>query len=476
MSNLFESLSFPLPFPELIQNISDAVPAFEIKREAAKRQLELLRKDPDISCTAALKIFDEMQRDLIAIVSIVGHLESVCTTDSIRAANTKLQELSAEFFAWLNSDPELYRFFSGLSPEPSVERTLQNLLFAFESSGAKLAPTQRERFIEIERELSELTNRLGEAVVDSTRAWNWHAESREELPGLLDSDCDAAKEAARAAGKTGYLFTLHAPSYLAILQFHKNRAVREHFARAYSRIASEAPHDNSQRISRILQLRAEKASLLGYENFVDLVTTDRMAKNAENIRMFFESMEAEVLSSSLRDLNALTQFAWKNGHPAGEPLKAWDMAFYLQRHEEQELGLDLEVIREYFPFEDTLERIFAFLSELFGVRFSTSKLPVWSEGVNSFNASGFGRSFGSLYTDYYARENKRAGAWMDMLMPSIRGAHPGIGFMAGNFSRPTADRPALLTHAEITTLFHEAGHLLHGLVCETERALDGMTH
>lgn len=476
MTNLFEALGQPLPFDQLIPHISDAVAAYEAVRDRGRQQLRELTAQDDISCAEALATFDRVTRELLGIVGVVAHLESVCTSDDVRAANEKVQELNASFEAELYSDPVLYRFFRSRKPTAAEERTLRSLLFAFESSGAQLGDAERKRWVEIEEELSDLTTRFGQAVVDSTKAWSWYVEDETQLPGVLQSDLAAARQAANAAGKSsGYLFTLHAPSFRAIVSFHKDREVREKFVRAYGRRASEGSFDNSSRVGAILRLRAEKAALLSYPHFADSITVNRMAKNAAAVRDFFSSLQAPVRESFQRDLAQLTQFAQAHGHPAGEGLAAWDIPYYLQRYEETELGLDPEVIREYFPFESTLGSIFELLESIFGVSFAESKMPVWWEGVQSFSARGYGREFGSLYTDYYARANKRAGAWMDMLAPALTNTQRGVGFMAGNFSEPTPERPALLTHDEVTTLFHEAGHLLHGLVCETPLAMEGMT-
>lgn len=475
MSNIFEVLPHPLPFETLIERIKESVPAFETLSTRAKVTLSKLQGGDSISCSQALDSFDKVTRELTAVVGVVAHLESVCTSDDVRAANEKLQELNAEFSASLYSDPQLYQFFAGLVPSPADERTYKNLMFAFESSGAKLNAQARERFIAIEQSLSDVTTQYSQAVVDSTKAWSWYAANESELPGVLESDRESAKEAAKAAGKAGgFQFSLQAPSYRAIVSFHQDRSVRENFSRAFSRRASDAPHDNTERVALALKLRAEKTQLIGYKNFVDLMTADRMAKNSGNVRGFFDSLRDSVVSAAERDLATLTAFAHRNGHPAGIALEAWDVPFYMQRYEEQELGLDPQEIREYFPFETTLHAIFDLLETVFGVSFAAANLPVWWQGVQSFSARGFNRELGNLYTDYYARENKRAGAWMDMLAPGIINTQRGIGFMAGNFSKPTAERPALLTHDEITTLFHEAGHLLHGLVCETPRAMEGM--
>ncbi len=475
MSNIFEALPQPLPFETLIEQITGAVPAYEALKTKALAALKAMQEKPGILCAEALDTFDKATREPSSVVGVVSHLESVCTSDEVRTANEKLQELSTEFTAALFSDPQLYQFFVGLTPTASDKRAYQNLLFAFESSGAKLNPEARERFIQIEQDLSETTTKYSQAVVDSTKAWSWHVASEAELPGVLQSDRESAAEAAKIAGKDGgFQFSLQAPSYRAIVSFHKDRVVREKFARAFGRRASESPHDNAERVSKIIKQRAEKTSLLGYKNFVDFVTVDRMAKNAASVKNFFDSLKQPVVAAAERDLATLTAFAHRNGHAADSKLEAWDVPFYMQRYEESELGLDPEVIREYFPFEGTLRAIFDLLETVFGVSFAPSNLPVWWQGVQSFSARGFKRELGSLYTDYYARENKRAGAWMDMLAPGITNTQRGIGFMAGNFSKPTTERPALLTHDEITTLFHEAGHLLHGLVCETPRAMEGM--
>jgi oligopeptidase A len=478
MPNVFDNLKLPFEFPSLIERIDEAVPAFEEKVAAAKlRLLELASASgagSESDCERALDTFDEITRGIALTVSIVSHLESVVTSDQVRAANEKIQELNAEWVASLYADPELYRYFSKLKPSVSDERTHKSLLFAFESSGAKLDAEKRQRFIKIEQELSELTTKFSQAVVDSTKAWSWTAADRSELPGLLESDLEAASDAAKAGGKEGYLFTLQAPSYRAIASFHRDAKVREKFVRAYARRASAPPYDNAPIIERVLALRAERAQLLGYSNFVDSVVVDRMAKHSARIREFFDSLAESVARCAKRDVETLTAFAHCGGHPKELKLEAWDVPFWMQRYEEQELGLNPEEIREYFPFERTLEAIFSLLESVFGVAFKPQELSVWWSGVQSFAAQSKGKMLGTLYTDYYARDNKRAGAWMDMLLSARLDGTDGVGLMAGNFSKPAAGKPALLTHDEITTLFHEAGHLLHGLVCRTRRAQEGM--
>lgn len=478
MSSVFDNLKLPFEFPSLIERIAEAVPAFESQVAAAKSRLRELASGPGArstsECERALDTFDEILRGIALIVSVVSHLESVVTSDQVRTANEKIQELNAEWVASLYADPELYRYFSKLTPSASDERTHKNLLFAFESSGAKLDAEKRERFIKIEQELSELTTKFSQAVVDSTKEWSWTAIDRSELPGLLESDLEAASDAAKIAGKPGYLFTLQAPSYRAIASFHRDAKVREKFVRAYARRASAPPYDNAPIIERVLALRSERAQLLGYKNFVDSVVFDRMAKHSSSIREFFDSLAEPVARCAKRDIETLTTFAHRGGHPKELKLEAWDMPFWMQRYEEQELGLNPEEIREYFPFEPTLDRIFSLLESVFGVAFTPKELSVWWSGVQSFSAQSKGKMLGTLYTDYYARDNKRAGAWMDMLLSARSDGTDGVGLMAGNFSKPAAGKPALLTHDEITTLFHEAGHLLHGLVCRTRRAQEGM--
>jgi oligopeptidase A len=410
----------------------------------------------------------------------VSHLNAVVNTASLREAyNAALPKVTA-FHTELAQDERLFAGYRALTgaPEamafdPGQRKLIDNALRDFRLSGVELPPGQKARFKAVDEELASLASRFEDNVLDATNDYALYIEDAAELAGVPQDVLAAAAEAANADGKTGWKLTLRMPCYLPVLQYATSRRLRETLYRAFSVRASEfgpPQWDNTAIIARILELRREHARLLGYRNYAEVSLVPKMARTPEEVLAFLRDLAERAKPFAERDIAELSAFA--RDKLALADLAAWDIPYASEQLRQSRYSFSEQEVKQYFPEDRVLAGMFRVVETLFGVRIRESKVPAWHPDVRFFNvADRMGGLVGQFYLDLYARAGKRGGAWMDNAINRRRhGArvqHP-VAYITCNFSAPVGrngkGRPALFTHDELQTLFHEFGHGLHLLL------------
>lgn len=464
MENPLLSASLEVPFDRIrAEHVEPAVKELLARSEAA---LDAIEKAPR-TYASTLGALETATEQLELAMGIVEHLESVATTPALRDAyNAVLPNVSA-FWSSISLREGLYRALVELSEtaeaktlDPTRRRLLDKTLADFRRQGAQLPAADKEKLKEIDRELSVITTKFSQNVLDATNAFELVVEDEKRLSGLPESAKSMAQEAAAAKGKTGYRFTLQAPSVNAVLTYADDAELRREIWTAYNARGASGEHDNRPLIGKLLQLRRARAQLLGFKDFADLVTDDRMAKDGQSAQKFIADLTEKSLKAFEREKLELAEFAAAQG--AKLPLLPWDVGYYVEKLRKARFELDEEVLRAYFPAERALQGAFEVAERLYGVKIAQlSGVPVWDPSVTTYEIKGEdGARLGTFHVDLYPRENKRGGAWMHGLVASVPPA-PNLAVFCCNSSPPTGGKPSLLLHRDVETLFHEFGHLLH---------------
>jgi len=407
----------------------------------------------------------------------VNHLDSVANTDELREALNKMLPQVSEFSSAISLDSDLWSILKQYADSPATselsaiqQRLIEETCADFRSAGADLAPEAKTRMAELNAELAQVTQKFGENVLDSTNAWELFIEDESRLGGLPDSAKAAAAEDAKSKDKEGqYRFTQQFPSMYPVLQYAHDEELRKQVWQGSASIGREGEHDNSDIIWEILRLRQEKADLLGFTNFADLTLQRRMARDGKSALKFTEDLHANILERFHQDTQELQEYKAQKTDSAASPLEPWETAYWAEKRRKELYDLDDEALRPYFPVQQVMDGLFDLTSKIFGIKISPAEAEAWHEEVTFYEIhdTQSGEHLGSFYADWHPRESKRGGAWMNYLetgAPSPR--EPHLGLICGNMTKPTADKPALLTHNEVETVFHEFGHLLHHLLSE----------
>ena len=472
MTNPLVEIQFDVPFDTIrAEHVEPAIDRLLAEAEVALAALA--EDDRPATYDRTLGALESLGEKLGYAMGVVGHLESVATYPELRAAFNTVQPRVSAFFSGIPLNEGVWKRLKAFaaSPEsqavsPTRQRLLKKTVDSFRRSGAELDPDGKARLLEINVELAKLTTKFSENVLDATNAFELVIEDEAGLAGLPATAIEAARESAESKGLQGWRFTLQAPSYLAVMTYLDDAEVRERLYREYSRRAASGELDNRENIGRILALRREKAELLGYTDFADLVLEDRMAKSGSNALAFVAELRRRTQAVFERENQELRHFC-------GGELAPWDVAYQAERLRKERYDFDEEDLRPYFPYEGVLAGLFDVAQQLFGVRIERrERVPVWDKGVDAYALlDADGSHLGSFYADYFPRENKRGGAWMDSLITGELtgdGFSPHLGLNCGNLTPPTGGKPALLTHREVETIFHEFGHLLHHLLSRVE--------
>lgn len=428
-----------------------------------------------------LRALDSLGLLLDYAMGIVGHLESVATTPELRAAYNGVLPRVSEFRSKIVLDPDLWRALTEYSETDEARaltgpkaRFLAKTLDDFRRSGADLPPEKKEKLSQINTELAELTNKFGQNTLDATNAFEFLTESEGDLAGLPESAVSLGKASAESKGLPGWRFTLQAPSYMAIMTYCESRQIRETFYRAFNTRCAAGQHDNVQLLYRILELRHEKATLLGFKDFSDLVLADRMAKTGEQALAFVDNLKGRIRDRFSAEQRELLEFVKQELKIDPQQLQPWDIAYYAEKMRLAHYQFDEEQLRPYFPLQQVMKGLFLIVERTFGITVQENPaLRGWDSSVQGFSAidSAQGNLLGHFYVDVFPRENKRGGAWMNNFITHVNDGKdtlPHVGLIAGNFTPPQGDKTSLLTHDEVTTLFHEFGHLMHHLCSDTE--------
>ncbi len=414
----------------------------------------------------------------------VSHTNAVVNTPELREAyNANLSKLTA-FYADLSQNEALYARYKALRAGPEFEtysaarkKIVDNEIRDFRLGGAELPADKKARFKAIQEELSALSSKFEENVMDATDAFSLVVEDEARLAGLPDDARQAAREAAEKEGRAGWKFTLHFPSYMPVLQYASDRKLREQLYFAYATRASEfgKPElDNTSLIAQILKLRQEAAHLLGYDNYAQESLATKMAQTPAQVMDFLRSLAVRARPFAKRDMAELRAYAEKLGL---DELEAWDVAYVSEKLREERYAFSDQEVKQYFPEQQVLQGLFRVIRSLYGVEVRRAEAPVWHKDASFYElVDRDGQLVGQFYLDLYARDKKRGGAWMDEAITRRRKAHgieTPVAFLTCNFSAPLKGenghgKPALFTHDEVITLFHECGHGLHHLLTKVE--------
>ena len=458
-------------------------PAVDLLLADARERLQAIIDAPGPrTYDNTLRALDDMTARLEDAMSVVDHLESVLGDPALRTAYNAVQPKVSAFYSSIALSDGLWAALRAFAETPEAEaldptraRFLRKTLDDFRRAGADLDAADKQTLQALEVELTEATTRFAQNVVDATDAHELVVTDEARLAGLPDSARAAARASAEAAGVDGWRFTLQAPSFLAVMTRLDDAAIREAMYRSYNTRATLGEHDNRALQQRILRLRAQKAALLGYGDIADLLLEPRMVGNGAAAAVFVSDLRARTRPFFDKEHASLCAFkAATNG--GGEPA-AWDVAYYAEKQREAMFDFDQEALRPYFGANGVLEGMFELVHRLYGIRVrARDDLPTWHESVRGYAVDDEdGTTVGLFYADLFPRPGKRGGAWMrPMLTGDPPSGAPHVAVMCANVTPAVGGRPALLTHREVETLFHEFGHLLHHLLTEVEvRSLAG---
>jgi oligopeptidase A len=427
---------------------------------------------------------DRLGEGLSYAFGLVAHLESVVSSPELRAAYNAVIPPITAFHTRVQISAELYQALKDFAASPQAQqlspdwaRFLKLRLDEFRRQGADLPPEKKARLEAINTRLSEITTQFEQNLTDSTADWELYLDET-QVAGLPPSALEAARQSARAKGREGYRFTLQQPSYLALQAYLDDREIRKQVYLAYHRRATELGRDNRPLIDEILALRREKAALLGYANFADYVLENRMAGKAETALRFEQDLKAAYEPHFKKELAALEAFRRELEGPQAPPLEPWDIAYYAEKQRKALYHFDEEELRPYFALPQVLSGLFEVAQRVFGLEVrEVQGVDTWHPEVKTYEIYREGQRICRFFTDWHPRENKRGGAWMNTLIRGVRQGEttePHLGLMCGNLTPPVGDQPALLTHREVETIFHEFGHLLHLALSSVEvRSLVG---
>jgi len=409
----------------------------------------------------------------------VAHLHAVLDSPELREAyNANLPKVT-QYWTELGQNQALFEKYKQLAASSAFgslssarKRIVENALRDFRLGGAELPAEKKAPYAAIQEELARSAAKFSENVLDATKAFTLVVdESR--VGGIPQDVRDAAREAAEKDGKQGYKFTLHAPSYMPVMQYADDRKLRETMYRESVTRASEfgkGEWDNTPLVARIVELRRELATLLGYASYAEVSLVPKMAESPQQVLAFLEDLARRARPFAEKDVTELREFARRE--LGLEKLEAWDVAYASEKLRVQRYAFSEQEVKQYFPEEVAVQGLFRVAQTLYGIRIKPAGAPRWHEDVRFYEIRDpAGALVGQFYMDLYARDTKRGGAWMDDAITRRRkGAklQTPVAYLTCNFSRPVGNRPALFTHDEVLTLFHEFGHGLHHLLTRVE--------
>lgn len=475
-----------------------ALPAFsEIKPEFVEPALnhvldnaklfidDLLMKIEEPTWQSLAVPMEELEASIDQVWSPVSHLNSVMNSEELRVAyNACLPKLS-EFGTELGQNEHLYKAYKTLAEsdayaelDTAQKKVIDNALRDFRLSGVELSQTDRDRYKKVSQSLTELTAKFEENLLDATHAWKKHITDEALLAGLPESAKSMAAQFAQREELEGWLFTLDFPLYMPVMSYADDRDFREEMYTAFATKASDqGPYagkwDNTQVMEDILKARHELAELIGFENHAEKSLATKMAQSPEQVLDFLNNLAEKSKPIAVKEFEELTIFAEET---AGiTELQTWDVTYFAEKLREQRYSISQEEVRPYFPENKVLEGLFAVVNRLYNLDIKErTDIDVWHKDVRFFDIfDGEGELRGQFYLDLYARNHKRGGAWMDECLvrrQTESGIQTPVAFLTCNFSEPVGDKPALFTHDEVTTLFHEFGHGLHHMLTKIHYA------
>ena len=424
-----------------------------------------------------------MENELQKVWSPISHLNRVVNTPELREAYNACLPMLSDYHTERGQNRDLFEAIQrleknqeGLGLDQAQRKVIQNALKDFHLSGVSLSPDQQHRFRDISKKLAKLTADYADNVLDATNAWTKQLDHKEALSGLSSSALASARQAAQQRDVEGYVLTLVFPSYDAVITYADDRCLRETVYRAYvTRAAKNSDYpeyDNRAVMVEILELRQEKAKLLGFDNFADLSLDKKMAESTGEVILFLEQLAEKSLPFAQQEIETLATFAAT--HCGIDQLQTWDIPYVSEKLKQQQFDIGDEDLKPYFPAERVIQGLFQLVEKLYGIRIQqkTEGIDVWHSDVQFyeiFNAQGEHQA--QFYFDLYAREHKRGGAWMDDFCGRFKEndeVQRPTAYMTCNATPASDDQPALFTHNEVMTLFHEFGHGLHHLLTQVD--------
>ncbi|AMR65252.1 oligopeptidase A [Aquipseudomonas alcaligenes] len=475
----------------------DLPPYSQIKPEHVEPAVEQILADSRVAIAELLKTqqaspswdglvlaLDELNARLGRAWGPVSHLNAVCNNAELRAAYEACLPKLSEYWTEMGQNKPLFEAYDALAKSPAAagfdvaqKTILEHALRDFRLSGIDLPAEQQKRYGEIQMKLSELASRFSNQLLDATQAWTKHITDEAALAGLTDSAKAQMAQAAQAKELDGWLITLEFPSYYAVMTYADDRALREEVYTAYcTRASDQGPnagqHDNGPVMAEILDLRQELARLLGFAHYSELSLASKMAESTEQVLHFLRDLAVRSKPFAEQDLAELRAFAAEQGV---QDLASWDVGYFSEKLRQQRYSISQEEVRAWFPIDKVLSGLFAIVQKLYGIEINELKeFDTWHPDVRLFEIRENGAHVGRFFFDLYARANKRGGAWMDGARDKRRAADGSlvspVANLVCNFTPAVGGKPALLTHDEVTTLFHEFGHGLHHLLTRVEHA------
>jgi peptidyl-dipeptidase Dcp len=461
-------------------------PAVEEAMKSAEKEIKIITDNPELpDFENTIASLDRAGETLGKITSLLFNLNSAETNKSLQEVTQDVSPLLTRFSNDITLNEKLFKRVktvfklkerSGLTTEQKIltEKKFRNFILG----GAALKEDERKRFRSISEELATLSLKFEENVLEETNSFELHINDKKDLEGLPESLIEMAKMEAGVRKKTGWVFTLHFPSYVPFMQYSDNKYLREKMFKAYSsRAFRNNEFDNSQLVLKIANLRLEIARMLGFSTFAEMILEDRMADTPEKVERFQEELYQASKPAAFRDFNQIKNFAERIGHTGN--FERWDWAYYSEKLKKELFDIDDEILKPYFSLERVEAAVLDLATKLYGIRFvRNNTIPVYHSEVKTFEVFDKDNSFlAILYTDYHPRPGKNGGAWMtsyrDQKNEDGNDIRPLISIVA-NFTRPSDTRPSLLSFNELTTFLHEFGHSLHGMLTRcTYESLSG---
>jgi oligopeptidase A len=462
-------------------------PAVEMLLSAASEALEKVCAPTfPAEWQAIAEVLDVASERLSSAWSAVGHLNSVADTPELRAAYNEALPKVTEFWTRLGADERLYAKYKAVNAsklDSAQQQALKNALRNFVLGGAELQGEDKARYAAIQEKMAEASQKFSEHALDATDQFALYV-NESELEGVPEDVKNTARSAAEKEGKEGYKLTLKMPCYLPVMQFAISSDLRQQLYKAYVTRASDqadakfAALDNSQLIQEILQLRLEEAKLLGYQNFAQVSVATKMADSPEKVIAFLRDLSKRARPFAEKDLADMRQFAAQ--HLQIQNPQAWDWPYIGEKLKEARYSFSEQEVKQYFTAPKVLQGLFKIIETLFEVSISPDKTPVWHPAVSFYRIEREGQLVGQFYLDTPARVGKRGGAWMDdarsrWVRPDSGALQTPVAYLVCNFADGVNGQPALLTHDDVITLFHEFGHGLHHMLSQVnERDVSGI--
>lgn len=469
VSNPLLNVGFRIPFDQI--RPEHAASAVNTLLAQTQEKLEQLAAAPQRDFANFMADLDTLTEQLDTVNTIVHHLDAVISSPEWTAAKMEILPRTTDFYTRLSLHEGLWEALKGFAATPQAAaldsvraRHLQTVIDEFRREGADLQGEARDRLLTLNTRLAEVTSTFSRNVLESTAAYELFVPT-ERLAGVPQRVQDATRRDAQGKGQDGHRLTLHAPTLLPILTYADDRELRRELWEAQGRLGVQEGRDNRPLIREILQLRREKAQLLGFRDFADYVLQERMAGGGDRALSFERDLDARTRPAFERENAELVAFYHERAGADAPELQPWDGAYWAEKQRQEQYDFDEEALRPYFPMDGVLSGMFEIVRRVFGVSVSESQAPGWHPEVRYYDIHDEnGTHVASFYTDWFPRDSKRAGAWMNAFItggPRDSGVEPHLGLMCGNMTPPDADTPALLSIREVETVFHEFGHLLH---------------